>query len=235
MGKGILYGVGVGPGDPSLMTLKAVDIVGRCRVVAAPRTKNGGMVALDIAAGATDLSGKEIVPLDFAMSRSAEERAASHARAADRLRPFLDNGEAVAMLNLGDVSIYASFRYIADILVPEGYPYEMIPGITSFCAAAAQLGTSLTDMETPLHIIPDGAGEQDAPIEPGTTIWMKSGRNLPGLLQNLRDAGVAPRTMVVQNCGMPDQRIYRGVDGVEVETKYFTVAILKNAAGEPER
>lgn len=230
MAKGILYGVGVGPGDPRLMTLKAVDVIRQCRVVAAPRTRNGGMVALDIAKGATDLSEKEIVPLDFAMSRDAGERAASHAAAADSLRPFLDRGESVAMLNLGDVSLYASFRYLADILVPEGYPIEMVAGVTSFCAAAAQLGVSLTDMESPLRIIPDGTGGMDGLFDPGTTVWMKSGRNLPELLRRLEEADVARRAMLVQNCGMPGQRLCRGVKAAAVEPGYFTVVILKNDA-----
>lgn len=231
----MLYGVGVGPGDPGLLTLRAVEVIESCRIIAAPRTRNGGMVALDIVRKALDLSGKEIVPLDFAMSRDAGERADSHAKAAERLRPFLDRGEAVAMLNLGDVSIYASFRYIADILGPEGYPLEMISGVPSFCAAAALMGSSLTDMETPLRIVPDGTGEVGDLAEAGTTVWMKSGRNLPELLRRLSEAGVAERTVLVQNCGMPNQKIYHGVAGAAIETAYFTLAILKNGAGEAEQ
>lgn len=235
MSRSVLYGVGVGPGDPRLMTLKAVETLSRCRVIAAPRTKNGGMVALDIAAGAVNLSEKEIVPLDFAMSRDAEERAASHRKAAALLRMHLDAGRSVAMLNLGDISIYATFRYIADILEPEGYAIEMIPGVPSFCAAAAVLGTSLTDMETPLRIVPDGTGEPENVDLPGATVWMKSGRNLPVLLRRLSEAGLAEKVMLVRNCGMADQKIYRGLGDAEIGVGYFTVVILKNGAKEPGR
>lgn len=227
MVKGTLYGVGVGPGDPTLLTLKAVETIKRCPVVASPRTRNGGMVALDIVKGAMDLSEKIIVPLDFAMSRDPEERAASHQAAVGLLRPQLDAGQPVAMLNLGDVAIYASYRYLADILVPEGYPCEMVAGVTSFSAAAALLGIPLTDMGAPLRIIPDGAegGEEDF-AGPGTTVWMKSGKNLPKLLERLAAAGLADQTMVVQNCGMANQRVYRGLTGETVEAGYFTVVIL---------
>ena len=181
------------------------------------------------------MTGKRIVPLDFAMSRDSGERVASHQKAADVLRPYLDGGDPVAMLNLGDVSIYASFRYIADILGSEGYPIEMVPGVTSFCAAAAALGATLTDMGTPLRVIPDGSGDPDDLRGTGTTIWMKSGRNLPALLQRLSSEGLADRAMLVQNCGMPGQRIYRGLADAEIEPAYFTVVILKNDAGEADQ
>lgn len=188
------------------------------------------MVALEIARGAVDLSGKEILPLDFSMSRDRTVREASHRKAAELLRAPLDAGRSVAMLNLGDVSIYATFRYIADILGPEGYPLEMIPGVPSFCAAAALLDTSLTDMTTPLRIVPDGTGEANGLDETGTTVWMKSGKNLPGLLRRLKAAGLSEKVMVVQNCGMQNQKVYRGTRGVDIEPGYFTLVILKNDA-----
>lgn len=235
---GTLYGVGVGPGDPSLLTLKAVEVIRRCPVVAAPRTRGGGMVALDIvkgAAEAVDLAGKEILPLDFAMSRDAAARAHAHRAAADALRARLDAGRSVALLNLGDVSLYASFRHVADLLRPEGYALEMIPGVPSFCAAAALLGDSLTtDMDAPLRIIPDGGAGQDGIDAPGTTVWMKSGGGLPALLGRLSAAGLSGRVAVVQNCGLPKQRVLRGTAGADAEPSYFTLVILKNPAAPAE-
>lgn len=234
MAKGVLYGVGVGPGDPKLMTFRAAETICLCPVVAAPRTRNGGMTALDIARGAVDLSGKEILPLDFAMSRDPEERARSHRAAADLLRSRLDSGASVAMLNLGDVSIYATFRYLADILEPEGYPVEMVPGVPSFCAAAAVLGVGLTDIGTQLRIVPDGAGEPGETDPAETTVWMKSGGNLPTLLDRLAVAGLSEKAMLVQNCGMPNQKVYRAIGGREIEAGYYTVVIVKNGAEKPE-
>ncbi len=235
--KGILYGVGVGPGDPQLMTLKAVDTIKHCPVIAAPRTRSGAMVALDIVKGAhntVNLAGKEILPLDFAMSRNTTLRERSHNEAATALRTRLDAGLDVALLNLGDISIYATFRYIADILRPEGYTTKMIPGVPSFCAAAARLGESLTtDMNAPLHIIPDGQEEPDKARErTGTTVWMKSGNGLPTLLNALSEAGLSEKVAVVQNCGLPEERIYQTLTDATVEPAYFTVAILKNSGEE---
>lgn len=225
--KGMLYGVGVGPGDPELLTLKAVKIIADCPVVAAPRTRSGGMVALDIVKGAMDLSGKTILPLDFAMSHDADERAASHLVAADLVKAQLDNGHNVAMLNLGDVAIYASYHYIGNLLGGD-YQMRMVPGVTSFSAVAAALGVSLTEIGAPLHLIPDGRVDEDAVFAlPGTKIWMKSGRNLSVLLGHLRERGLLERAMMVQNCGMPDQRVFSSLEQAEPASEYFTIVILK--------
>lgn len=232
MDKGVLYGVGVGPGDPGLMTLKAVETIRKCPVVASPRTRNGGMVAYDIAAGATEMSGKTVLPLDFAMSHDARERAASHRAAADLLRRELDAGRSVAMLNLGDVSIYASYRYLADILGPEGYRLEMIPGVTSFSAAAAVLGTTLTDMNAPLHIIPEGVGLSDEMLTgEGSKVIMKSGRQLPRLVAQLAGLGLLSDAMMVQNCGMANEKVFPSLEGVEFSDDYFTVVIVRERQG----
>ena len=130
--KGVLYGVSVGPGDPELLTLKALRTIQACPVVAAPRTKGGGMVALDIARQAADLSGKEILPLDFSMSPDPAVRAAAHAAAAQLVRARLDAGQDVAMLNLGDVSIYATCSYLIGQLRAQGYATARVAGGAQF-------------------------------------------------------------------------------------------------------
>ena len=141
---GTFYGVSVGPGDPELMTLQAVRRLENCPVIAAPQTPKGGMLALDIAKGAVDLSGKTILPLRFAMSLDPAVQKAAHIEAARAVKEYLDAGQDVAMLNLGDVSVYATFGYLQEILEAEGCKTVMLPGVTSFCAAAARLGQSLT-------------------------------------------------------------------------------------------
>ena len=152
---GTFYGVSVGPGDPELMTLQAVRRLENCPVIAAPQTPKGGMLALDIAKGAVDLSGKTILPLCFAMSLDPAVQKAAHIEAARAVKEYLDAGQDVAMLNLGDVSVYATFGYLQEILEAEGCKTVMLPGVTSFCAAAARLGQSLTGgMEQPLTIAP---------------------------------------------------------------------------------
>ena len=160
--NGVLYGVSVGPGDPELMTLKAVRCLEKCPVIAAPQTAGGRMLALDIARGAVGLDGKTILPLRFAMSRDPEVLRASHEEAARAVKEYLDAGQDVAMLNLGDVSVYATFGYLQEILEAEGYKTVRIPGVPSFCAAAARLGQPLTGgMEAPLTIATGDEGADE--------------------------------------------------------------------------
>ena len=104
----MFYAVGVGPGDPMWMTREACAVLEACPVIAAPQTASGEMLALSIAQGAAELGGKTVLPLSFAMSRDAAVRAEGYARAADAIAPELDTGRDVAMVNLGDVSIYAT-------------------------------------------------------------------------------------------------------------------------------
>lgn len=226
MSKGILYGVGVGPGNPDYVTLAAIKAVQACPVVASPRTRDGAMVALDIMRGAVELLDKEILPLDFSMSRDAAVRQESHRQAATLLAQRLDSGLSVAMLNLGDVSLYASFQYMAGILGPQGYEIKMIPGITSFCAAASALGVSLTEMDKPLHIIPGGVGI--APGQPGldgSRVWMKSAGALPQLLQGLADTGRLQNAMLAQNVGLAGEALYPTLEDAVPESKYFSIVI----------
>ena len=226
---GTFYGVSVGPGDPELLTLKAVRCIEQCPVLAAPRTAEGRMLALEIVKGAVDVSGKTILPLHFAMSRDADTLRASHEAAAGAVREALDAGQDVAMLNLGDVSIYATYGYLEEILKAQGYPTARIAGVPSFCAAAAALGWSLTDgMEAPLTLAPGRHAEQvlDAP---GAKVLMKSGRQLPAALAALRRRGLLEKSAMACNCGLPEQTLWPDLSSYDPARPagYFTTIIVK--------
>jgi precorrin-2/cobalt-factor-2 C20-methyltransferase len=207
------------------MTLKAVRIIESCPVVAAPRTASEGMVALEIARGAVSLEGKEILPLDFTMSRDAKVREEAYEKMAAQLAERLDRGLDVAMLSLGDVSLYASFQYMAERFTAS-YPIEMIPGVPSFCAAASRLGISLTEMDKPLHLIPGGADGLDE-LTGGTRIYMKSGRKLGRLIDLLEERGELKNAVLVQNCGMANERVLKGKEAKQADGSYFSLIIVK--------
>lgn len=227
--KGTLHGVSVGPGDPELMTLKAVRCIEQCPVLAAPQTAAGRMLALDIAKGAVDVSGKIILPLHFAMSRDSEELKASHAAAADAVRAHLDAGRDVALLNLGDVSIYATYGYLEEILTAQGYAAVRIAGVPSFCAAAARLGQSLTGgMEQPLTIAP-GRHVEQVLAAPGAKVLMKTGRRLPKTLDALRERGLLANSAMVCNCGLPDEAVFPALTDYDPaqDAGYFATILVK--------
>ena len=229
--KGTFYGVSVGPGDPELLTLQAVRLIRKCPVLAAPQTSSGQMLALDIARSALGkaLDGKTIVPLHFAMSRDPEMLRASHEEAARAVKEYLDAGQDVAMLNLGDVSVYATFGYLQEILEAEGYKTVRIPGVPSFCAAAARLGQPLTGgMEAPLTIAP-GRHAAEVLAAPGTKVLMKSGRQLPETLAALAEAGLLGRSAMVCNCGLPDEEVWPDLSACDASRPagYFATILVK--------
>lgn len=218
--KGTFYGVSVGPGDPELMTLQAVRLIRQCPVL-----------ALDIARSALGkaLDGKTIVPLYFAMSRDPAVLAASHEKAAAAVRQYLDAGQDVAMLNIGDVSIYATFGYLQEILQAGGYATAMAAGVPSFCAAAARLNVPLTGgMDTPLTIAPGGWTDRVLEM-PGTKVLMKAGRQLPVLLDTLQQADKLKKSALVCNCGLPDERVYPhlSLERPQEQAGYFATVLVK--------
>lgn len=226
--KGICYGVGVGPGDPELITLKAVRVLTRCPVIAAPQTRSGEMLALDIARQAVSLEGKTVLPLDFTMSRNPAVLQESRLRAAEAIAAHLSSGRDVAMLNLGDVSIYATFSYLMDILAAAGYEAVMVPGVPSFCAVAARLGTSLTTVSSPLHILPGFGGSLEEQLSlPGTKVLMKSGRQLPQAVETLRQKGLLQQAAMVRDCGLPTEEVCRDLTQLRPDTGYFATVIVK--------
>lgn len=226
MKRGTFYAVGVGPGDPELITVKAMRIISTSPVLAAPMTKSGQMLALEIAQQAVALGDKSILPLHFTMDRDEELRRSAHQRAAAQIASELDQGRDVAMLNLGDVSIYATASYMVELLRQQGYETVMVPGVPSFCAVAAALGTSLTDMNAPLHIVPAGGGPLEEILDmPGTKVLMKSGKRVAQVVTALRSRDL-PAAMV-QDCGLPRQRIYENLEEIPNDVGYFATFVVK--------
>lgn len=228
MKKGTFYCTGVGPGDPELLTLKAVRTLEHCPVIAAPQTKNGETVALDIVRQAVPLEGKTILPVSFTMERDRSLWQAAHERAADLIEQHLAAGRDVAMPNLGDVSIYSTSGYLMELLRARGFDSVMIPGVPSFCAAAARLGTTLVSGSASLHILP-GSGEAVTPLLelPGAKVLMKAGRRFPQLVDALRKTGQLERSSLVEDCGLPGERICRDLAAPPEDIGYFATIIVK--------
>ncbi len=228
MEKGTLYGVSIGPGEPELITLKAMNIISQCKYIATPHTGTGDSLALSIVSKAIDLSEKEIMKLEFPMTKDKDILAKSHQEAADAIGEILDGGKDVAMLNLGDVTIYSTFAYTMDKLLEKDYNVEVIPGVTSFCASASELRIGLTTMNEPLHIIPaTGIDIKEALQMPGSKVFMKIGRSMPKLIEALHELNIEDNVYAVENCGLENEKVYKGLDEFNDDMGYFTIVIVK--------
>ena len=223
--QGVFYAVSVGPGDPELLTRQACRVLEGCDVIAAPRMKSGRMLALDIAAGAVDMRGKTILPLDFTMAHDAAVREESYRTAAAAIEAALAAGRDVAMVNLGDVSVYATAYYILERIRADGFETVMCPGVTSFCAVAARLGRSLTRMEEPLHILPGSMDMDSALTLPGTKVLMKSGRTIRETVDALERHGLATRAGMVADCGLETEQVYTDLRQLPEEISYFATIV----------
>ena len=239
--KGTFYGIGVGPGDPELITVKALKIIKSCPVIAAPRTGNGDMVALDIvwrtgilseSAEIAEEFDKKILAMDFTMDKDPAKRKENYRKNAEAAARYLDNGQDVAMVTLGDVSLYSTVHYIADELISRGYEIIMVPGVPSFSAAAASLAIPLAEMDAPVHIIPSVRNNSDDYLDlPGTKVLMKAGRHLHRTLDELDRRGLLDVTSLAVNCGMDDEILIKKLGDDEPlpdKTGYFTTVIVRN-------
>ena len=227
--KGKLYGIGVGPGDPELLTLKAIKMLQTCDVIALPKSEGKEKTAFTIAK--QYVGGKEMIECEFAMEDDMEKRKKSRELAASIIIEKLNIGLNVGFITLGDPTTYSTYMYVHKIIAEKGFTAEIIPGITSYTAAAAELGISLCEGDEVLTIIPARHSEDiDKLLEyPGNKVIMKSGKNLTYVLKKLKEKGYENRTMIASRVAMDGQELYRSIAEYEesAEPSYFTIAIVK--------
>ncbi len=217
------YGIGVGPGDPELLTLKALRLIRQCDVIAAPDNATAYEIAKKADASIED---KEYVALKILMTKDAAKRDEAYREAIALIKQKLNEGKDVACLTLGDVSVYSTFMYIYQLLIKEGYEAEIVPGITSFCASAARMGISLGEREEGIHIIASSYDIEEDIKQKGTKIFMKAGKQINKLKELIKVSG--KRAYAISNCGMANEIIYKNVDAISDDASYYTLIIVKD-------
>ncbi len=224
--NGILYGTGVGPGDPELMTLKAARLIRENEVIALPGSDARSTTAYRIAVQAVpELASKTLVPVAMPMVRDREQMEQDHLQAADLLVSWLSKGKNVVFLTLGDPTIYSTFGYLQKHIAKRGFRTEIVSGVPSFCAAAARAGVSLAEWNEPLHILPASHSGSTPPDLPGNYVLMKSGSRIAEIRSRLGNSG--RDAVMVENCGLPGERILRGADMLPDEAGYYSLVIVK--------
>lgn len=224
--SGTLYGVGVGPGDPKMMTFLAVETIERCPVIAVPAEGKEHAVSYKIASGLVKgLEEKEYLNLSTPMTKDRKILEKSYEQAAARIADYLKAGKDVAYLTLGDPTIYSTYIYIHRMVKRQGFAVQIINGVPSFCAAAARLGDSLADRGEQIHILPSTYAIDEALDYPGTKILMKAASKLSAVKHTIEEKGMDG--VMVENCGFEDEHIYRGIQGMPDQAGYYTIVLVK--------
>lgn len=214
----MLYFVGIGPGDPELLTLKAVRLLREADAIAYADTGMGSSAVAGILGELMD--GKPLCPLHIPMKGNRADWLEAHRRAADELVALLERYPNMVYPVLGDPGVYASSSYLMR-LVEQRHPCGTVPGITTMCAAAAELGVALCEQGESLTIL-DGI-ESGAALPDGNAVVMKSGRRLA----ELKAAAAGREAFAVRNLGMNNAWKGRLEDIPEDDYSYFTTVIVK--------
>ncbi|MBR3457003.1 MAG: precorrin-2 C(20)-methyltransferase [Selenomonadaceae bacterium] len=207
--SGVFYGIGVGPGDPELLTIKAIHAIEKVDVLIAPKTeKKDGSVALTIAKPYLK-KDVEIVYHVFPMVKDfADSTEAWEANKAEILG-LLKSGKNVAFLTLGDPMFYSTYIYVYRLLEHEGIDIETIPGIPAFAAIGSKLGYPIVEGNDILSVIPATADMESirkAVAASDNVVLMKVYKNFPEIANLLEENGMAEHAVMVSRCGLPDER-----------------------------
>jgi precorrin-2 C20-methyltransferase/precorrin-3B C17-methyltransferase len=238
-GPGRLYGVGVGPGDPELVTLKAQRVIAAADVVAYPVARHGRSVARRIAARYLR-AGQEEIAMGYPVTTEQTDHPGGYEAAlrefydeqAALLAAHLDAGRDVAVLCEGDPFFYGSYMYVHERLAPR-YETEVVPGVTSFSAAAAAAGTPLAKRDDVLEILPGTMAPErlaERLRSADAAVVLKLGRRFAGVREAAERAGVADAALYVERASCDAERIapLRAVDAAGVP--YMSLVLVPTAA-----
>jgi precorrin-2/cobalt-factor-2 C20-methyltransferase len=224
MNYGTLYGVGVGPGAPDLLTRRAIKVLRHAKVIVLPRSSQYGVsTAWKIVRPFVQKAHhQEHLFLTVPMTREPAKHASAWEKAFSCIGPRLEQGLSVAFATEGDPSLYSTFIYLQREARERwpGIEIEVVPGVSSIAAVPAVTGIPLADGLERIAIIPAGYGVNDLAgilTRFDTTILMKIGAEIPNVLAALELTGLTDKAVYVSHATMREQRIVRDVRQLEAE------------------
>ena len=227
--KGKLYGIGVGPGDTELLTLKAARILKTAPVVFTPKSsKEKESIALSIVKPIleerNDYKRLMLVTPIFPMIEDKDELEKIWISASEMIAQYLNSGRDVAFITLGDPSVFSTYSYVQKKLIGE-YEIETIPGITSFTACAAARNKALVEQNEILTIVPKIDDRLEQVLDYSDSIvLMKASRNTSQLEATIEEKERPKEIYSVQNCTRENEKI---IEGFSNEKPYLTTTIIK--------
>lgn len=233
---GVLYGVGVGPGDPELLTMKAARILRESMVIAVPNSDtstDGKSRACQIVEGAVSMEGKETLSLVFPMTKDANILEAARRKAASEIAERLKVGLDVVFITLGDPMLYSTFSYLVPFVRAEvdGLDVRVVPGVTSFCAAASKACVPLAEANESIVIIPaayDLKTLRSALEAYDTVVIMKVNKKMDELVDLLESTGRLNSSIFATRVGWEGESIVTDLKGLKgARHDYFSTLIVK--------
>ena len=225
--SGKLIGVGLGPGDPELITVKAERIIRTAKVIAYPAPDSGGSFARSIAE-ASIVEGTIEIPIVIPMREARFPAQDIYDAASQRIETHLQDGTDVVALCQGDPFFYGSFMYLFE-RVSKRYPVEIVPGVTSMTSCAAAAGTPLCARMEALSVLPsplDEAQLQRMLSEAGAAAFVKVGRHLPKVRRVIDQLGLTDRSIFVAHASLPQQLVLP-LEKAPAEAPYFSIVLVK--------
>lgn len=227
---GKLYGVGVGPGDPELITVKAVRVIKEADIIfTAASSKNSYSLAVEIA---SDYVSDDVIikQLSFPMTKDVKEVEAAWIANAKQIAAVLKEGKTAVFLTLGDPTTYSTFGYILtkmNCIMPDAN-IETIPGITSFHAASARLNRILVEGEETLLITSGAFGGNNIRETAGidNVAILKAYKNITDLNHALHETGFAKNSIAVSKCSREGEEIFNDIDDLEKRDPDYWTLIL---------
>jgi precorrin-2/cobalt-factor-2 C20-methyltransferase len=224
--QGRLYGLGIGPGDPELLTLKAHRILTSVPVIAYPTMESGKVLARAIVASFIKPEQIELpMPLPFSVERSSQP---AYDLAAEKIAQHLSEGRDVAVLCEGEPMLYGSFMYIFNRLA-DRFDTEVVPGISSTFASAAMLGAPLTYRNDVLSIMPATLDEgtlRDRLAVADAAIIIKLGRHFAKVKAVLEELDLFSRALYIERATMPNQCIRPIAEVLPEEVPYWALILV---------
>jgi precorrin-2/cobalt-factor-2 C20-methyltransferase len=224
--------LGVGPGDPELLTLRAARLLERCEVVLHPGPRDDSGFALEVVAPLLR-PDQAVRGMALAMRRGPDDGSVGYGRVADTLAEEARSGRVAAFLTEGDPMLFGTGASVVQALRGQhpDVPVEVVPGISAVGAAAARLGWPLARKGEILTICPATyhAEEVGAILDRGgTSCWLKAADVLPRLVEELRRRGKLDRAALVERIGRTDERIFRDLTAALGEDlSYFSLVLVR--------
>ncbi|RQD78476.1 MAG: precorrin-2 C(20)-methyltransferase [Candidatus Syntrophonatronum acetioxidans] len=230
--EGKLYAVGVGPGEPSLLTIKALKALEEARVVAVPKGK-AEKKSLALSIIKDYIKDKEVLELVFPMTDNKEVLEEFWEKAAKKVAALLEKGERVVFATLGDPSLYSTFTYLRSYLEKRGnsFPVEVIPGINSFSAAASLLQISLVEGDQNLAVV--SAPQNTSRLKNilkifDTVVILKVHRYLEEIMEVLEELDLEDKGYFVSSCGREDEYFSRDLKALlKKDLDYLSMIIVR--------